>query len=77
MTGQCDDGCEAGWTGSFCERGICVFKGNTQNTKLNKTDKEKKFKWPWSVTFMSTTLPKIDNSIPSDPKFQRLMVAKR
>lgn len=37
MTGQCDDGCEAGWTGSFCEKGIFNFQGNA---KLNKTYKD-------------------------------------
>lgn len=26
MTGQCDEGCDAGWTGALCDKGkLCIF----------------------------------------------------
>lgn len=30
MTGQCDEGSDAGWTGAMCDKGcICIFSGHS------------------------------------------------
>lgn len=36
MTGLCDQGCDAGWTGTLCEKGVFSIKLGKICSKLQK-----------------------------------------
>lgn len=44
VTGQCERGCKAGWTGELCDKG--KLESNTKVQKIWLLCKKSVFKWP-------------------------------